>query len=78
MIKTKKIDRGTITYNNDSATRDAVFEKVLAWFIEVESFSGECVMQSDVCQIEAPDLLAKLADDFFEFDVEYDEDENGI
>lgn len=75
MIKTKRINGMTIMYKDDQATRDAVFEKLLAWFIKVESFNGECIIQCDTPTIEAPNLLADLADDFFEFDVEYEEDE---
>lgn len=75
MIRTIKIDGMTITYKDDQATRDAVFEKVLAWFIEMESFNGECVIQNDGPSIDAPNLLGDLADDFFEFDVEFEEDE---
>lgn len=61
-IKTKRINGMTITYNDDQATRDAVFEKVLSWFIEMKSFS------------DAPNLLTDLGDDIFKFDIEDEED----
>ena len=74
-IKRKKIDGAIVTYKDSYEIREAVFEKVLAWFLRVGSFSGECIMQSDKPQIEAPELLIELADDVFEFDVTYNEDE---
>ena len=73
MIKEKKIDGGIITYNDDQSTRDAVFERILAWFIKVDSFDGESIMHCDKSQIEAPILLSELADNVFEFDTVYDD-----
>ena len=71
-MATKKISDGTVTYKDDQTTKDAVFEKVLAWFLEQETFSGECIMQSDAPQLTAPELLSDLADDIFKFNTTYD------
>ena len=73
-MATKKFSEGTVTYNDDQITRDAVFDKLLEWFVEQESFSGESIMQSDGPQIDGPVLLSDIADDLFEFQVNYDED----
>lgn len=73
VICTKLEDR-SVRHKSDQATKDAVYEKVLAWFLKVGSFNGESIYQCDAPQIEAPDLLADLADNVFEFDVTYDED----
>lgn len=72
----KTLDLGTrlVEYQDDQATRDAVYEKVLDWFIQVETFSGEGVMQNDTPLLEAPQLLVDLADDIFQFDVKWEGD----
>ena len=73
VIKTKKFDDFTLTYKDDQKTRDAVFERLLAWFFKHKSFSGESIMQSDAPQIEAPVLLSDIADDIIEFDEDWHE-----
>ncbi len=77
-MATKKTSDGTVIYKDDVATRNAVYEKVLAFFMEQECFSGECCYQCDNVQLESPDLLAELADDIFEFDVQEEEDDDEI
>lgn len=63
---------GTVWYNSCQETKDALYDKVLKWFLNQESFSGECIMQSDGPQIDGPVLLSEIADDIFQFDTEYD------
>ena len=76
-MATKKTSDGIVTYKDDVATRNAVYEKVLAFFMEQECFSGECCYQCDNVQLESPDLLAELAEEIFEFDnQEEDEDDD--
>lgn len=58
-----------VEYKDDQEARDAVFEKVLEFFIEHKSFHGEAIMQSDAPQIYAPELLSDIADDIVKFDV---------
>lgn len=69
-IKTRD---GYVLCKDSRKTRDEVFERVLAFFLKHESFSGECIMQSDNPQIYAPELLSELADEVFKFETEYDE-----
>ncbi len=71
MIVTKKIDDMIITYRNDKETRNAVFEKIIAWFIKMRCFDGEDVQQRDESNLNAPILLGDLADDIIEFNVDY-------
>lgn len=59
----------TVTYHDDRATRDALFEKMLAYYKEHETFSGESIMQMDGPLIAAPDLVSDIADDIFKFEV---------
>lgn len=58
------------TYRDDEATKQAVFDKVVAFFVKHESFHGECIMQSDDPQIYAPELLAEIADEVMHFEIE--------
>jgi len=60
--RTHKCSDQTVTFKTDQATRDAVFEKVVAFFLEQESFSGEALQQNDDPQIAAPGLLGEIAD----------------
>lgn len=76
MIKTRKIGGATITYKDDQATRDAVFETLLEWFIRHDSFNGESVVQCDESAMDAPNILGDIADNNFEFDIDYDPDES--
>ena len=69
----RSFNEGIVKYNDDQITRDAVFDKILEWFINQEVFSGECLMQSDAPIIDSPDLLSDIADDLFEFKVEWKE-----
>ncbi len=69
MPTTKKFTDKTVTYNDDQATKDALFEKLLNWFFEQETFSGESIMQSDGPLLESPVLLSDIADDILQFDV---------
>lgn len=73
-LYTKKIDGATITYYDDQAARDAVFEKLLAWFIEFKAFDGDTIFQSDDPNLDSPHVLGEIADDIFKFDAVYDED----
>jgi len=72
-MATQKINDVTITYKDDQATKEAVFKKVVDWFMDQETFSGESLMQSDAPQLEAPVLLSDLADDILQFKVVWDE-----
>lgn len=64
----RKISDGVVRYNCDQRTKDMLFDKMLQWFIEQESFNGESIMQSDSLLIDGPDLLSEIAEDVFDFD----------
>jgi hypothetical protein len=63
-----KISDGVVRYNCNQKAKDLLYETMLQWFIEQETFSGESIMQSDAPLIEAPELLCKIAEEIFEFD----------
>ena len=65
--RTVKCSDQTVTFKCDQATRDAVFEKVVQFFIEQESFIGEAIQQNDDPNIAAPITLAEIADDLMGF-----------
>jgi len=64
-----------ITFNETEELKQAIYDRVLKFFVDMESFWGESIMQSDNPQIEAPIVMSDIADDLFKFDVEYIEDE---
>ncbi len=71
----KRLDGMTVSYDDTPELRNAVFERVLLFFIEQKTFSGESICQMDGPQIEAPNMLGDLADDVFKFQTKYDGDE---
>jgi hypothetical protein len=75
MIVTKKIDDMIITYRDDKETRDAVFEKIIAWYIKQGCFIGEALIQNDYACMDAPMVLSDIADDIIEFGVDYEEED---
>lgn len=62
-----------LSYKDDPNTKDVVFKKVLDFFIKHEVFSGECIYQCDAFLIDGPELLSTLADEVFQFDVQWKE-----
>lgn len=69
-------DWATVEYKSDQETKDALFDAVIAFFKEHQSFTGESIMQSDGPQIDAPVLLSNLADDILKFEVTYNDVES--
>lgn len=67
---TIEIDDVIITYNCSEATKQAVFDRVLHFFLQNQAFSGESICQSDSCIIDAPETLCDIAD-IMKFDVEW-------
>jgi len=45
----------------------AIYDKIIKYFIDHEAFSGETIMQDDDCIIDAPEVLADIADNIFKF-----------
>jgi len=73
-MKTIETKDCIVKYKDDKATKQAVFDKVVGFFLEHESFSGESIMQADDPRIEAPVLLSAIADDILCFDVTWKDD----
>lgn len=62
-------DNCKVEFDDSQKTKDKVFEAVIAFFVEHESFSGECICQSDDPQIEAAPAFGNIADDILKFNV---------
>ena len=62
-----------VTYNDDDATKQAVFDRVIAYFKKHDAWDGESVFQRDDPLIDASNVLADIADNIIKFDVEYKE-----
>lgn len=69
----RTITDGAVAFNNSQATRDEVFDRLIAWYFEHQSFDGECVVQNDNPAMDAPNILAEIADDIIKFDIKWDE-----
>ena len=64
---------GAAAYNNNQATRDAVFDKLIEWYFKHECFHGANIIQHDEPNMDAPNILAEIADDLLKFDIKWDE-----
>lgn len=64
-------DEYIVTFKDDQAARDALFDAVVNLFKKKGSFSGECIVQSDWASIDSPEFLGDLADNILQFDVRY-------
>ena len=62
-----------VTYLDDEATKQAVFDRVMAYFTKHQAFDGESIHQRDSTTIDAPCVLADIADNIIRFQVEYKE-----
>jgi len=68
MIKTYEIYGGerTIEYNYSEAGNEKIAKKIINWLAEHNVSSGESAVGKDECQIDAIELIAKIADDILE------------
>lgn len=48
-----------------------IVDKLIQWYEDFNCYDGESLCQDDDCIIEAPNILADILDEFFEY-----EDEN--
>lgn len=58
-----------VTYRDDQDVRDAVFNRLIAWYREQEAFNGESICQCDGPIIDAPNVLSDIADNIIKFEV---------
>lgn len=55
-------DEYVCAYADDQATKQAIYDKLLAFFKEHECFSGESYYQSDGPQIGSQELMGDILD----------------
>ena len=56
-----------VSYNATDKVKDAVFKRVLKYFIKNKAFRGENIHQNDNCIIDATSVLSDIADDIIKF-----------
>lgn len=60
-----------VEYSDDDETKQRVFDRVMAFFRKHEAFHGETICQCDRPMIDAPGVLADIADEAIGFKVTY-------
>lgn len=60
-----------IKFDASQETKDKVFSRLIEFYLEHESFSGESIQQSDGPLIDAQYVLSDVADNIICFNVEY-------
>jgi hypothetical protein len=63
-----------VEFKDTAALRRKVFNAILNFYLDNESFDGESIIQNDVGTLEGPELLASIADDIFKFKVTWKEE----
>ena len=58
-----------VSYDDSDEVKNAVFERVMAYFIEHQAFHGESIHQMDNTIIDAPSVMSDICDDIIKFDV---------
>lgn len=71
-VREFRVDDYIVEFDETPELKEAVYNKVLQWFIDNELFHGEMVMQTDRGNIESVTVMTELADKFC-FDLTYEE-----
>ena len=68
-----KIEKDDYTIDIDKTPElmEKVFDRVLAFYIEHETFMGEAIQQADEPIMDAPSVLSDIADNIIKFDVKW-------
>lgn len=67
-----RLDDKVVAWDDSPEAKEAVFQKVLKYFLGEEAFSGESISQMDSPQVEAIALVCDIADGILKFKVKYD------
>ncbi|MCV5968690.1 hypothetical protein, partial [Lactococcus petauri] len=68
---TIETDDHKLTFDDSPEAKERIFKIALDWFKKTELYSGEALGQSDTTYVEAPDLLAAIAEEGFCFKAEW-------
>lgn len=66
-------DDFVVEWEETQELKEKVYQAVLEFFKEFETFCGESICQMDDTLIEAPHHLALIADKLFKFNVQWKE-----
>lgn len=65
-----KTDDFEVEFDDSAEVKDAIFNYLIEkYYVKLEAFNGETIMQCDDTLIEAPSVLAKIADSIIKFKV---------
>jgi len=64
-------DEYIVEYDDSEEVKSRVFDRLMEYFKEQESFCSEQIQQCDSSSIEAPIVLSDIADDIIKFEVEW-------
>ena len=56
-----------IEFHETPELKEKVYQAVLDYYKKHQAYAGEVIMQDDNCIINAPEVLANIADDIFKF-----------
>jgi len=65
-------DGFVVEFDDSQEVKNAVFDRVMEYFVNCESFSSETIMQYDSAIISAPDLMGDIADNVIKFKENWD------
>lgn len=55
-----------VLYQDTPEIREKVFARVMQYFKEHDTYTGEGIHQTDNCIIDAPNVMSDIADDILE------------
>jgi hypothetical protein len=67
MLVELKQDGYSYFYDDNEETKQFVFDEVMKYYKEHEAFCADTIMQCDNPQIEAPHVLANIAEKIFTY-----------
>ncbi len=67
MLITIKHDDFIVKYDETPELKEKVYQAVLEYYKKHQAYAGEVIIQNDECQINAPSVLADIADELFKF-----------
>lgn len=66
-MATLETENYIVSFADTPILHKKVFDAVIDYYKKHEAFNGECICQSDDPVIDAPHLLAAIADDIIQF-----------
>ncbi len=67
-------DDFSVKFDLTEQVKDAVFKRVMDYFITHKSFFGESIHQRDDTIIDAPTVMSDICDNILKFEVTYNDE----